>query len=479
MVQIRAVLEGVQKGVNFFGPYILGNIAVAATIHGGQEAWAGVFELPKNLEDYQFYAGLGAFNLGVLVPSIQGGPMNYVRDIFNKTKDSAITLHPHAKTFLLGSALAVGIANDSVRESSRDALEKIRDDVSTVLHYKKKKDVPRPEAPKPVTVTVSQPGIGEGDQSLEDVLQAAHDSWRKLPYPGLKGQMYSRPRGVEDWAICATDLRTGEYLVDFNCDRQQMVASANKIPIMIAYFHQVKEGKLQDDQEKTLEKMIRESHNPSTNNILALIGNGNSSRGALLANDILKSYGFPQTAIEAIPGGGRTLGNKSTAGELNTMLAWIYNPSLNPDEKKRFPYSQKMKRILGLDSLPGHSNRLTDGEDNCIPTDPSYMEHPVGAYVTIFDKTGYLKGANVNSAVIEAHFKTDKGDLTVPYALTLAVQDVQAKQDKVFGNGDLWGGIKSKQMRQDSQIIFWRLYKKYTEEDYACGYHNGVHPHEF
>lgn len=480
MADIKPVLEKVQRVGNVLSPYVLGNVAAAAALHSGLEDWSKAVSQPDWLQTVQFYGGLALFNTGILVPSIREGVGNYAKALFGYAQDAPVHLHPYAKSALLGSALAFGFANDSLRESSRDALTKIGDDVSSILPLQKGK-TPKSETSKPssVTITVDQPGIGEGDKDLESVLQAAHDSWRKLPYPGLKGQMYSRPRGVEDWAVCATDLRTGEYLVDFHCDRQQMVASANKVPIMIAFFHEVKEGKIEDDWDKTLESMIRISKNSSTNKILSLIGNGDADKGAQRAMEILESYGFTQTEIEKIPStdGGRTLKNKSTAGELNTMLAWIYNPSLNPDSEKSFPYNDKMKHILGLSSTSDHQDRLLD--KTCIPTDPSFLEEPVEAYVSVYDKTGSIYGVNINSGVLEAHFQTSEGDVTVPYALTIAVQDPSAKQDRVLGNDRIWSPTKSKQIRQDSEIIFWDLYKKYTGKSYACGEHGGKHPHSF
>lgn len=101
MGKFRAVLDRVQKGVNSLGPYVLGNIGAAAALHAGQEAWAEVLQLPRSLENYQFYIGMGAFNLGVLAPSIREGPIHYLRDIYEQSMGMVYActdhngVHPH------------------------------------------------------------------------------------------------------------------------------------------------------------------------------------------------------------------------------------------------------------------------------------------------------------------------------------------------------------------------------------------------
>ncbi|MDP3727861.1 MAG: serine hydrolase [bacterium] len=450
MVKIKPVLKRVQKVGNAIGSYILGNVAAAAALHSGIEDWNKAVSQPDWLQNAQFYGGLLAFNAGIFVPSIREGVGNYAKDIFGYKQDRPVPLQPYLKSALLVGALGFGLANDSIWKSSRDALEKIGDDVATLIHYEKKVGVPKPGPPV-------QPG-DVGYQKLEGDITAYINN--------LRSRNLARARGIEDYSLFAKDLRSGEVFLDINTNVPRLAASTNKMYVLLAAEHEVDAGRLAytDQLEKNLVGMIRSSNNSSTDWVIDQVG------GAEKVNAIVQDYGFEDTVVEKINQavtGGRTLGNKTSAEDLAELLEKLYHGDL--------PRSDDMRRILSL-KASGHADRIFDR--TCIPGDPKFLTTNGGYIESVENKTGFIWGANTDAGLVTSHFYNRAKDetSTVPYVVAFLIEDENAKPDGFRGDANAWGRAKSETMRSISEATFWALEKRYSDISPSCKAHNGVHP---
>lgn len=450
MVDLKTIGKSIQNVVNTTGPYILANIGAAAVLHSGLEDWCKAVSQPDWLTQVQFYGSLGAFNAGILYPSIREGFTNYARNLFGYETNGKSHVHPHAKTALLASALGFGLANDSVRESSYDALAKIGEDISSLITFEeKKKDEKKVELVVPGDI---------GDQKLEaDITRYVND---------LREKGLARTRGIEDYSLFAKDLSSGEVFLDINTNVARLAASTNKMYVLLAAEHEVDAGRLDytNQLERNLIGMIRSSNNTSTDWVIDQVG------GEEKVNTIVQEYGFEDTVVEKINQavtGGRTLGNKTSAEDLADLLERLYQGKL--------PRTEDMRRILSL-KASGHKDRIFDG--TCIPGDPKYLTKNGGYIESVKDKTGFIWGANTDAGLVTAHFYNEEKDQTsvVPYVVAYLIEDENAKPDGFRGNANAWGRAKSETMRTISEATFWTLQQRYSDKVPSCKAHKGRHP---
>ena len=153
-----------------------------------------------------------------------------------------------------------------------------------------------------------------------------------------------RPNESTAWLIY--DFTTRRYLVTINATRSHQSASMVKPFVALAFFHKVREGKLQYTafHRARMEAMIQRSDNSATNYFIDLINRTSRRSGPAEAERTLKRYHpdiFRHTRIvERIPGGGRTYRNKASALDYHRFLyALWYN---------RLPYSAELKRLMNL-----------------------------------------------------------------------------------------------------------------------------------
>jgi beta-lactamase class A len=162
------------------------------------------------------------------------------------------------------------------------------------------------------------------------------------------------------------DISKNKKIVSINEDRQMMAASLIKNFVMLAYFHEVKQGRQAHTATNRghLTAMIKRSSNPSTNYFIRLLG------GPARVNRILKvNYPyFKQTHIvEYIPQGGRTYRNMTSASDLGTFFLRLWH--------ERLPYSGKMKWYF----------KLKNG-------DYIFKKTYIPSSVTVYNKTGTVYG---------------------------------------------------------------------------------------
>lgn len=208
---------------------------------------------------------------------------------------------------------------------------------------------------------------------------------------------YRRSRqlaSTERTSFVVYDISRRKKLVSINEDQPRMAASLIKNFVMLAYFHEVKQGRKAHTNynRAQLRKMIQKSSNPATNYFIRLLG------GPRRVQRILKTnyrY-FQQTRIvEYIPAGGRTYRNMTSAHDLNRFYVQLWRGNL--------PFSEKMKWYL----------KLPNG-------DYIFKKTRIPASVKVYNKTGTVYGLVADSGVLV--FRDAKGRAR-PYVFTGMIQD--------------------------------------------------------
>ncbi|MDE0315205.1 MAG: serine hydrolase [Candidatus Poribacteria bacterium] len=264
------------------------------------------------------------------------------------------------------------------------------------------------------------------DPTIDSPLEQTIDSLVKQFRP-RKGLTYS-----DRTSFVVYDISRNKKLVSINEDRQMMAASLIKNFVMLAYFHEVKHGRLKytDRSRYHLRKMIQVSSNVSTNYFINLIG------GPSKVSRILKynySY-FKQTKIvERIPTNGRTYRNKTSAHDLNKFYVQLWHDKL--------PYSHKMKVYLGLPN-----------------GDYIYKKTRIPASAKVYNKTGTVYGLVGDSGIIV--MRDPKGKLR-PYVFTGLIED----RSKPYGRRRIsfgaWVNQRANVLRRVSEKAYGYIYKSY------------------
>jgi len=155
-----------------------------------------------------------------------------------------------------------------------------------------------------------------------------------------------RIRANERTAWLIYDFTSRRYLVTINASAPYQSASMVKPFVALAFFHKVREGKLQYTpyRRQRMEAMIQSSNNKATNFFIDLVGQTSRRSGPAEVEHTLKRYHpgiFRQTRIvERIPPGGRTYRNRASALDYHRFLHALWYDQL--------PYSRELKRLMHL-----------------------------------------------------------------------------------------------------------------------------------
>lgn len=155
-----------------------------------------------------------------------------------------------------------------------------------------------------------------------------------------------RIRANERTAWLVYDFTSRRYLVTINAGLSHQSASMVKPFVALAFFHKVREGKLQYTPYRRgrMESMIQSSNNQATNYFIDLLGQTSRRSGPAEVEHTLKRYHpgiFRQTRIvERIPAGGRTYRNRASALDYHRFLHALWYDQL--------PYSRELKRLMHL-----------------------------------------------------------------------------------------------------------------------------------
>ncbi len=236
-------------------------------------------------------------------------------------------------------------------------------------------------------------------------------------------------RRQERTALVAYDLINNTYLADINSQRSFQAASMIKPFVALAFFQQVKEGKMQygPQARQMMEKMIQHSNNQATNWFIRKLG-GPARCNALINN----KYGhlFRQVRVrEYIPPGGKTYKNSALPQDYVQFLKALWNKDL--------PYSEEMLRVM---SLPGR-DRIFWGTD-------------VPRGTLVYNKTGTTAHLCGDMGILVT--KTKSGQ-RIPYAIVGIVQT-----SSVPKNYKQWmhhgGGV----IRDFSSLVYEEMKRKYN-----------------
>lgn len=235
--------------------------------------------------------------------------------------------------------------------------------------------------------------------------------------------------GNERTAWLVRDLTTGTTLASINENSPRQAASMIKPFLALAFFHQVKAGKLSygPSSRRHMELMIQKSSNSSTNWVMQQTG-GPTATKALLA----RHYpGLCQNLrlVEYIPSNGRAYRNLGSASDYASFLTAVW--------KKQLPYSDEILRLM---ALPGPDRLYTKAR--CIPS---------GTHV--YDKTGSTAMCCGDMGILVAQGTNGR---RYPYIVVGVIDSVV----RVSSYGS-WIARRADVIREVSNLAYLHMKKRY------------------
>ncbi len=235
-------------------------------------------------------------------------------------------------------------------------------------------------------------------------------------------------RGDEKTGWMVYDLESNTPLVDINANQRFQSASMIKPFVALAFFHQVKAGKLVygPRSRRKMEAMIQRSSNSAADWIMRRVGGPDACNGILhrYYSDIFKN-----TVIqEYIPANGRTYKNSAQPSDYIRFLRALWH--------KKLPYSRELRRVM---ALPGR--------------DRLYYGTPIPQGTLVYNKTGTT-----------AHLCGDMGILVPktihgrrhPYAIVGIIERSSRPADY-----SRWMLTRGAVIRKVSTLVYESLKKKF------------------
>jgi len=202
-----------------------------------------------------------------------------------------------------------------------------------------------------------------------------------------------------------------------------------------------------------IEEMIRYSSNPSTNSIIHLLGGTEKIQNVLNDTKVYKDLSLNQN----FPVDGRAYLNKISVLDLNQIFVNIWFKAIL-NSKNNLHINRKIsEEMLLLLGLPGHTwlkDRIKAG--TCFSSDKT---------VNIWDKTGFVKGANGNAGIVE--IETPYGKKA--YSIVLFIE--RNNYESIKGDAKKWFFKSSFHMRRISEMTYAFFSNRY-ERYFNCGYSN-------
>ena len=253
-------------------------------------------------------------------------------------------------------------------------------------------------------------------------------------------------------SMIVEDLENGEIVVSIHPDNSLKSASTIKVPILHAYMILRTDGKLIEisKHKELINKMIRFSSNSSTNTVIEELGGLAKIQHILEKTKIYKQIRL----IEYIPENGRAYLNAISVSDLNNIFKILWFQKVLGEK-----YSIEQNRlvsieILNLLKLPGYpwlKDRIQ--ANTCFSTNKT---------VTLWDKTGFVKGSNGNAGIVEINTPFGRK----AYSIVIFIERKDFKSIAV--NARKWFVKTSMHMRSISEMTyayFSNLYQNYNE----CG----------
>ena len=237
-------------------------------------------------------------------------------------------------------------------------------------------------------------------------------------------------RSSERTAWLVYDFTSGKKLASINANHQLQAASMIKPYLALAFFHQVRAGKLSygSTSRRHMELMIQKSNNSSTNWVMRQTG------GPAATQALLKRH-YPSLCrqlhlVEYVPAGGRTYRNKGSAAD--------YGEFLNALWKGRLPHSKEILRVMGL---PGRDRLYTNAK-----------RVPPGTRV--YNKTGSTAMCCGDMGILVAKGANGR---SYPYAVIGIIQG--GKRNKSYGS---WIASRGNVIREVSNRAYLAMKQRYS-----------------
>jgi beta-lactamase class A len=224
------------------------------------------------------------------------------------------------------------------------------------------------------------------------------------------------------------DLEKNESIIDINADQEFQAASMIKPFIALAFFHQVKTGKLQygPRSRRKLEAMIQRSNNSATNWVMHQVG-GPRTCDAILKRHYSKI--FKKTEIkEYIPAGGRTYLNSAPPSDYVRFLRALWNKDL--------PEGKEIRRLM---ALPGR--------------DRIYQGTSIPKGTLVYNKTGTTGHLIGDMGILVP--KTKNGG-RFPYVIVGIIE----RRSKASSYGQ-WMNSRGRVIREVSTLVYEEMKKEH------------------
>ncbi|MBK1828476.1 serine hydrolase [Haloferula rosea] len=237
-------------------------------------------------------------------------------------------------------------------------------------------------------------------------------------------------RSDERTAWLVYDFTAREKLVGINENTSLQAASMVKPYLALAFFHQVRAGKLLygPTSRRHMELMIQKSNNASTNWVMKQTG-GPAATQALLKRHY-PSLCHQLSLVEYIPAGGRTYRNRGSAGDYARFLDALWN--------KRLPESTEMLRLMGL---PGIDRLYTKAK-----------RVPKGTMV--YNKTGSTAMCCGDMGILVARGSDGR---SYPYMLIGIIES--GSRNRAYGP---WISSRANVIREVSNLTYLSMKKRYS-----------------
>ena len=237
-------------------------------------------------------------------------------------------------------------------------------------------------------------------------------------------------RGDERTAWVVYDITSNTKLTSINENASLQAASMIKPYVALAFFHQVRAGKLQygSTSRKHMELMIQRSSNTSTNWVMRRTGGPAATRALLKRH--YPSLCTQLHLVEYIPSSGRTYLNRLSAGDYARFLTAMW--------KDQLPSSGEMKRLMGL---PGRDRLYS-----------SAKQVPKGTKV--YNKTGSTAMCCGDMGILVARGSDGR---PYPYILIGIIQS--GSRNKSYGP---WIRSRGNVIREVSNKTYLAIKKRYS-----------------
>lgn len=238
-------------------------------------------------------------------------------------------------------------------------------------------------------------------------------------------------RGDERTSWLVYDFTTGKKLVSINENSSLQAASMIKPYLALAFFHQVKAGKLVygPKSKRHMELMIQKSNNESTNWVMQQTG-GPAATQALLKRHY-PGLCLQLSLVEYIPKNGRTYRNKGSAADYYRLLNALWRGQL--------PQSKEILRTM---ALPGRDRLYTDAKR-------------VPAGTRVYNKTGSTAMCCGDMGILVVKGKNGK---SYPYILVGIIESSRRNQSN-YGS---WISRRSDVIREVSNIAYLGMKQRHS-----------------